>query len=134
MIGFDSSAGIIKHYRVDRMETITITDQEREGQDVFEQHDMGLYTRQAFSMYGGKTQSVEMEFENHLAGVVMDRFGKDVALAKSSADHFRIHAEVMISPQFYAWVFGLCPAARIVSPAWVVDGMKEQLAKEKELY
>lgn len=127
MIGYDSDAGIIKHYRVDRMESISVSDIERDGQEAFERHDMGLYTKQSFAMFGGKTERVEIEFDNHLAGVVMDRFGKDTVFIKSDDAHFRIRVEVMVSPQFYAWVFGLCPGARITSPQEVADGMKSQL-------
>ena len=32
MVAFDSAAGIIKHYRVDKMEKITVLDEERDGQ------------------------------------------------------------------------------------------------------
>lgn len=134
MIGYDSEAEMIKHYRVDRMEAISVSDIERDGQEVFEQYDMGLYTKQSFAMYGGKTERVEIEFENHLAGVVMDRFGKDTVFIKSDNEHFRIRAEVMVSPQFYAWVFGLSTAARITAPEDVVSGMKEQLTQALKQY
>ena len=40
MVAFDSAAGIIKHYRVDKMEKITVLDEERDGQDAYEALDM----------------------------------------------------------------------------------------------
>lgn len=124
MIGYDSEALKIKHYRVDRMESITVTDVEREGHAAFDAHDMSVYTRRNFSMYGGDEVRVEMEFENHLVGVVMDRFGKDISIANVDDAHFRTSATVAVSPQFYAWVFALGAAAKIAGPADVVAGMK----------
>lgn len=45
MVAFDSAAGIIKHYRVDKMEKITVLDEERDGQDAYEALDMAVYAR-----------------------------------------------------------------------------------------
>ena len=33
----------------------------------------------------------------------------------------------MVSPQFYAWVFGLGSEAEILAPKEVAEGMKKQL-------
>ncbi|MBQ3108015.1 MAG: WYL domain-containing protein [Clostridia bacterium] len=127
LIGYDGEAACIKHYRVDRMERISVTEEAREGKDAFSSHDMSVYTRRTFSMFGGEETRVDMEFENHLVGVVMDRFGKDAPLVKTDDAHFSVSAEVAVSPQFYAWIFGLGTGARITGPAQVVDGMKQML-------
>ena len=70
MIGFDSEAGLIKHYRVDKMLGIALTDEPRDGQEHFEHFDMAVYTRQVFGMFGGNEQTVTLRFENRLLGVV----------------------------------------------------------------
>lgn len=134
LIAYDADAEKIKHFRVDRMESIWTTEDDREGHLVFGRYDMSIYTRQAFSMYGGTTESVCMEFENSLVNVVIDRFGKDVVFIRQDDDHFRVVTNVMVSPQFYAWIFGLTPQARIVSPDSVIQGMKEMLGQSSELY
>jgi len=129
MIGFDAEANKIKHYRVDRMESISVTSRDRVGHDSFDAHDMGAYAHRNFSMYGGEEIMVTMEFENALVGVVLDQFGKGVPLAKVDDEHFRVSAPVAVSPQFYGWMFGLGAAARITAPASVADGMKEQITQ-----
>ena len=128
MIGYDNAAGMIKHYRVDRMESIEVTDLDREGKDAFDAHDMSVYNRRNFSMYGGDEASVTMEFENHLVGVVMDRFGKDIIISKADDEHFRTSATVAVSPQFFAWIFGLGTAAKITGPESVVRDMASMTA------
>lgn len=127
LIGYDAENARIKHYRVDRMERITVAEEPREGKEAFSAHDMSVYTRRNFSMYGGKEVRVDMEFEDHLVGVVLDRFGKDVPLIKVDDGHFRILSQVAVSPQFYAWMFGLGTGARITGPEEVVNGMKQML-------
>ena len=128
LIAYDAEAGRIKHYRVDRMESIAVTEHSREGKEAFDAHDMGMYTHKNFSMFGGEEMAVTMVFDNALVGVVLDRFGKSVPITKVDDAHFRITAQVAVSPQFYGWLFGLGTAAKVLAPAAVVDGMQKMLA------
>ena len=134
MIGFDSEAGLIKHYRGDKMLGIALTDEPRDGQEHFEHFDMAVYTRQVFGMFGGNEQTVTLRFENRLLGVVLDRFGEDVPIRREDADTFQVRVRVAVSPQFLSWVFSFGGGARIVSPAAVADTMREQLASVMKQY
>lgn len=122
MIGFDSEAGILKHYRVDKMTNIMITEQKRDGTEHFETIDMGKYAGKLFSMFGGEEKAVRLCFENSLIGVVIDRFGKDITLMPMDETHFYINVSVVISPQFFGWMAGLGRLAQIISP----DSVKEE--------
>ena len=124
LLGYDPDAGIIKHYRVDKMEKIEQTEEPREGQTVFEAIDMAAYTRRNFRMFGGEEQLVSMEFHNSLANVAIDRFGKDAPFTPVDTEHFRVTLPVAISPQFYGWIFGLGDSVRIIAPDAAVEGMR----------
>ena len=52
MIGYDSESKKIKHYRVDKMQSIELTDEKRDGQRVFQKFDMAQYSKMTFGMYG----------------------------------------------------------------------------------
>ena len=134
MIAYDAAAGILKHYRVDKMDSISVTKTHRLGKDVFASIRMDEYTQHTFGMFGGETQRVTIEFSNHLAGVVMDRFGKDTAFCKADEEHFRITADVTVSPQFFGWVFALGTDAKILAPACVIAGMREHINIVSEFY
>ena len=134
MLAYDESAGIIKHYRVDKMTKITTTDRARIGSDTFAQLDMSEYTKRAFSMFGGKEEHVTIRFANHLVGVVLDRFGKDVILARTDADHFSITTPVIVSPQFFGFLFSLGDEAEILQPERVRGEMQKQLRAVSEKY
>lgn len=137
MLGFDSAAGILKHYRVDKMEGITVTGENRDGAEMFRQIDMAVYTQRVFSMYGGEDTLVRLHFAAHLIGVVMDRFGKDVRIFPDAAGGetaenpasagFEVSVHVELSPQFYGWMAGFGGEAKILSPQKAVDGMQAQL-------
>ncbi len=95
---------------------------------------MARYTTQTFSMFGGEAERLTLEFSNHLIGVVIDRFGKDIPIRKADKEHFRVSVEIVISEQFFGWLFGLGTGARIVSPQSAAERMKKLLEDVKEIY
>jgi predicted DNA-binding transcriptional regulator YafY len=121
MLGFDSVAGIIKHYRVDKMESIGVTEAAREGIKEFEAIDMAVYSKKIFSMFGGKEESLKLRFSNELIGVVIDRFGKDVPVEPDGEEHFIVHENVFISPQLFGWLCSFGGKAKILAPEQVKD-------------
>lgn len=134
LIAYDSDAELIKHYRVDKMTNIRITQEDREGMQDFEQLDVSAYSKKVFSMYAGAECTVRLRFDSSLAGVVIDRFGKDVDILIVDEDHFMINIPVEISPQFYAWIFGLGNSVKILGPATVVEEYQKQLVAVKSVY
>lgn len=135
MIAFDSAAGIIKHYRVDKMLDIRISEDAREGDEVFSDFDMALYSKQVFGMYGGVLTSVILECDNSLAGVIIDRFGTDVTMIPlSDEEKFRVTVKVMISPNFISWVVSFGNKIKILSPQSVIDTFKETVQSALAVY
>lgn len=134
MLAWDSSAEKMKHYRVDKMYKVSLTDSEREGTEAFEKVDMSAYTKAVFGMFGGNEQTVKLRFANHLVGAVLDRFGRDIIIIKDGNDHFTVNVNVVVSQQFLAWVFGFGTDAEIISPEAVRAEMKKQAAMIAEKY
>ncbi len=134
MIGFDNEAGIIKHYRVDKMLNIELTDEKREGKELFKEFDMAVYAKKVFGMFDGKEQNVKIRFNNRLAGVVIDRFGKNLNFIKVDNEHFDINVKVCVSKQFLGWIISLGEDVRIISPDNVVDMMKDEIKRLSEQY
>ena len=81
----------MKNYRVGKMDSISVVGKDRLGHESFDAVRMDEHTEHIFGMFGGEKQKVTIEFPNNLAGVVIDRFGKDTAFIKTDADHFKIH-------------------------------------------
>ena len=126
--------GKIKHFRVDKMDSVEMLEVDRAGQDLFGKVDMQDYQRYTFNMFGGKVEYVTMRFMNRMMGAAIDRFGKDVVAQKADESHFDITVPVAISPQFFAWVFGLGNTVTIVEPEHVKEKMKEMLKKAQKFY
>ncbi len=134
LIGYDSRAEQIRHYRVDKMLHILLSEEIREGKEEFQKIDMASYSKKSFGMFGGKEQSVKLLVENSLAGVIVDRFGKDVMMIPADADHFTVSVDVQVSSQFISWVFALGSQAKIVSPKNVVNQVRKKIEKLAEQY
>ena len=134
MVGFDSEAGRIKHFRVDKMTDIDITEEDRDGQEIYAALDMGEYARKTFGMFTGEETSVQLRFENHLVGAVIDRLGQDVMLIPDGPDHFTVRTDVVVSPQFFAWVCGFGNQAKILEPKHIAADMKAYLLNISALY
>lgn len=134
LVAFDSEAGIIKHFRVDKMSDIAATKEDCDGQEAYKALDMAVYARKVFGMFSGSETTVKLRFENHLVGAVLDRLGRDVSIVPDGEDHFTVSAGVVPSPQFYAWVCGFSGSAKILAPAEVVDGMRAHVKAIYEQY
>ena len=122
LIAFDENAGIIKHYRVDKMMRMSILEKKRNGQDHFLNFDLAQYTKKTFGMFGGTDALVTLSCDNHLAGVVIDRFGSSAMMIPSDQDHFHVTVQVAVSRQFYGWVTSIGSGMEILSPPEVRDG------------
>ena len=134
MVAYDSAIGQIKHFRVDKMVEIAVTDAPRDGKDAYEALDMAVYARKVFGMFSGRESHVRMRFDSRLVGAVLDRLGRDVVLVPDGADHFLVSADIIVSPQFFAWVLGFGSLAQITGPEAVVQQMAQHLSEVAPLY
>lgn len=134
LIGYDSDAEKIKHYRVDKMLHIRMSDESREGRAWIQKLDMASYTKKSFGMFGGEEQTVKLLMDNRMAGVIIDRFGKDVMLIPADDDHFTVNVDVQVSDQFISWIFALGDGARIVGPDPVMDRVYEYIERLNRQY
>jgi len=134
LLAWDASAARLKHYRVDKMTHIEALEQRREGKEAFQKLDMSSYSQRVFGMFAGEEKRVRLRFLNHLAGAVIDRFGKDTILTPDGDEHFIIAVDLVVSPQFFAWVFGFGAEAEILSPESVRRQMGREAASIAALY
>ena len=106
MIAYDDWDGNVKSYRIDKMMRITITDEERTGNDAFKAYDMAKLSKSTFGMYGGPKKRVTIQFENSMCGVFLDRFGKDDISFRPVNDGWsEFSVEVNVSQHFFGWLY-----------------------------
>lgn len=135
LIAYDPDAQQLRHYRADKMEQINaLEDIPREGHALFEAESPAKYVNRHFGMFRGEEEAVLLRCQDWIAHILIDRFGDDVHFYSDTGDTFRASVRVMVSPQFFGWLFGLSGGAEIIEPAHVREQYRDYLSKELEKY
>ena len=119
----------LRHYRIDRIEGITVTGMPREGHEEYGKIDIATYPPKVFYAFRGPEYQVTLRCKNMFSEAVLDRFGRNVMLIPDGDEHFTVTVDILESPQFYAWLTGFGDGVEVVSPAAVRDGMTAHLEK-----
>ena len=121
LIAYDEDVDSIKHYRVDKIQNISVSDEKRVGKEVFLDFDLAVFAKKTFGMYGGQDETVTLLCHNSLAGVMIDRFSEAVPMIPVDEEHFYVKPVVTVSQQFFGWITGLGDMVKITSPIYVKE-------------
>ncbi len=135
LVAFDHFTKGIRHYRVDKMNQIELSEEKREGKAEFKDFDPAMYAKENFGMFREEEENVRIEFPEHFIGVFIDRFGKDIPIHKADRKgYYKTTVRVFVSGQFLGWIFGLGPEVTIAGPDTVVERYQSLLSKNLERY
>ena len=124
-VGWSEKHGKIAQFRVDRMTAVEPLEHTAVQTPDF---DPAEYVRKVFGMYPDDLCTVELLCDNEVMRSVIDRFGENVQTETVDEQHFRATVEVAPSPPFFSWVFTFSGKIRIVSPAAVLEEMRDMAA------
>ena len=127
LVAFDHANRDMRHYRVDKMTEIAITGLAREGKEQYPDFQLAQYGQKHFGMYSGREVKVTLRGRRDKAGLVWDRFGQEVILIPDGPDHFTVTLPVVMSPQFFGWLFGLDGGLTLVGPHEAVYAYRQRL-------
>ena len=85
-------------------------------------------------MYHGSELTVTLRAENRMSGVIFDRFGMDIIAVPDGPDHFTIKLPLVMSPQFFGWLFGLEGGVQLIAPPEAVQAYQARLAAAAAQY
>lgn len=124
-----------RSYRVDRMSDVTKHPEEaRSGRAALRSEDMTAFTDRRFGMFNGEEMEVRLQCKNWVARVLIDRFGDGVTMIPKDDETFLAVVRVVVSDQFYGWLFGLGGGAVIVEPESARTAMKKMLNEMRKAY
>lgn len=128
LLGYDAQAGLMKHYRVDKMKKIDETVEKREGRKEMEHFDLASFCKSTFGMFAGEETMISVTGEEAMVGILIDRFGTDITIRPLETNRFEARIPVKVSPQFFGWVAALNNKIQIASPDWVRQQYKDYLS------
>ncbi len=106
----------LANYRVDRILDVEILEDDIVSYPEITSIEMNKYLKRIFSMYGGKTQYIELLVDKKLVDIIYDKFGKDVKITNLAGDFFRLNTSVEVSPTFFGWLSTFGDRMKIVAP------------------
>ena len=106
---------------------VAITGLAREGKEQYPDFQLAQYGQKHFGMYSGREVKVTLRGRRDKAGLVWDRFGQEVILIPDGPDHFTVTLPVVMSPQFFGWLFGLDGGLTLVGPHEAVYAYRQRL-------
>ncbi len=124
LAGWDETHHELRHYRVDKMSDIVISGTTGTARGDWNPEG---YANRHFGMFSGESCRLRLRCKSSLAGVVIDRFGQDVMLIPDGDDHFTVTVDLVISPPFWGWLFGLGAEVQVLSPGWAAEEFKTRL-------
>lgn len=130
LVAKDDDSANIKHYRVDRMKQVDVSE------ELFTPPHFNIaeHMKQTFNMYPGDLHLIEVQFNNHLINVIIDRFGKDTPIRKIDDQTFSIKITAAVSEGLVRWLLTWGSDAKVIKPQSLVDQMKEEAKKMLQLY
>ncbi len=135
LIAYDAEADCIKHFRVDKLKSIQVLDEKRAGKEQFKAFNLAKYAKMNFGMFSGEQTKVKITFDNEMAGVFIDRFGRDITIRPAKQKGFsEISVDVAVSDQFFGWIFALGPKVKLLGPGEVLDRYQKELKDMIKMY
>ena len=120
LLCYDDKHGNLAHYRIDRMANVKISNEDITPSDCSEVANVQKHKKQVFGMYHGQETTVTFEVNNKLIDVILDKFGYEIRLYRSSEDTFRFTADVQISPVFLGWCCSFGGYLKVTAPNEIV--------------
>lgn len=123
LVAFDTDADKIKHYRVDKMRKITITDIDY-YEDRDDMIDQPKYSAQMAGMYSGEKREVRLEVAEESIGLLIDKFGSPavkIIPIPTAEGKYICRIDLQVSNQIFGWLLGVSEHVKLVGPEEVVE-------------
>lgn len=127
LAAYDDDDGMMKTYRVDRMELLQVSDKPATRCAEIANYEYEDFAYQSFGMFHGEQACVTLHANANMMDTIVDRFGRDVEVVKATPAYADIRVNVRLSPQFFGWVAGLNGGVTIKAPRRVTADYKAWL-------
>ncbi len=101
LLAYSDKDSEIRNYRVDRMDKVERTNEKFDFKELTADFNPETMRKSVFSMFSGRPQKVEIEFEESLLDIVKDKFGDIPIYVKGNS--YKIIEEIEVSPTFFGW-------------------------------
>lgn len=129
-IGYDRKHQSFIHYRIDKMENISLEETHSDKLSF----DLQEYISRVFSMFHGKNETVSLEVDNTLANVFFDQFGQDILISEVKETTFIVHLPVSVSMALIGWLLQFEDKVKVLAPQSMIETIKKTAQAVLSLY
>ncbi|OOP73195.1 helix-turn-helix transcriptional regulator [Clostridium beijerinckii] len=126
------------HYRVDRIQMVTVTEEDRAPLNIVDEFkngfDAAIYSKKCINMYSGKDCVVRIKFKKSLLDAVIDEMGDDVELREDDDDNYRARFTAKESIGLIRWIMQYGSAVQVLEPISLIEEIKKELERMNYLY
>lgn len=134
LVIYDDRHNKMVHYRIDRMENVTLLNELAVMPPEEMAFDVGSYKKQLFGMFSGESTNVTIEMSKHLIDVIFDLFGEKTNILSVGEGKIRFSAEVQISDLFFGWCCSFGENLKIIAPQNVLTDFMSYTKKIRSKY
>lgn len=134
LLCYDDKHEGMAHYRIDRMDTVRITDEPITKRADLKKFDIKKHKKQVFNMFAGEHTGVTIRIDKALIDAIYDKFGTSIKMQAVNENEAEFTTEVQISPAFIGWCISFGNKLQVISPDTVIEKIKEQIEGLKNLY
>lgn len=132
LIGKDLNDKKLINYRLDRIESIKITDESYKIPDDF---NIEEYIAKCWKMFFGEVVEVEIKFNKYLLPLVKDKFNqKYYDILEETDDYFIINTEIRGIDMFKNWLLSLGKQVEVLKPKFLKKEIVESAKNIIDIY
>lgn len=119
LYGYDvkETQGVLyeRHYRVDKLDNIILSEVSREGKSQFRSFNANTYVSRRMGMFSGREQAITVRIPENLVGAFIDQFGKRITITEETDGMLLVTFNAVASVILLGWIIGL-KCAEVVAP------------------
>lgn len=127
LYGYDvkETQGVLyeRHYRVDKLDNIILSEVSREGKSQFRSFNANTYVSRRMGMFSGREQAITVRIPENLVGAFIDQFGKRITITEETDGMLLVTFNAVASVILLGWIIGL-KCAEVVAPENVREDLK----------
>lgn len=139
LLAFDGQT--MKHYRLDRLESVIILDDKAEGDEAFKKvkEDLPFRTQCSFNLFGGEKTLVTLRAPVHFYYLIADQFGTNLyPIRDEGNDTFTVTVPIAVGgpagDQFFGWLLSMGQKVTIIDPPEVKKDFCQRMAEVLSRY
>ena len=138
LILFGDKHSDLSNYRIDRMKNIKVIDEDRKSLNSIEECKYGfnpiIYSKKSFKMFPGRESEVTIKFNKNLLNFMIDSFGDDIVIEVNEDNSYNGRFTAKIGEGLVRWILQLGSDGVVVTPKYLRELVKEEVAKLNNIY